>query len=406
LDSSLRLAALQALAQIGGNEVLPPLRQSLRDDDVDIRLAAIQALAKLQDKNALPEILSLIRTERDPEVRQTALEVVPALATPGDATADQLIPLLQDSTAGIRRETVNALSKLGYATANAQLIRLLKNDPDDRVRLSAAYALGRLFQESDSQAVEKALSEALKKDKQGTVREAATYSLGQIGGRTAEKRLRDALDADDPNVRRAAAEALGNLRSQSAVSDLIKLLKHQNPELRRAAAIAVGKIGDPKAVEPLLYAVKDENSYVRMAVENALREIQAVAKESALLKALQYPSARVRVEAVEKLAATKSGDVAASHSRVGGFTLHRAASCRARSWQNSIMKIPGKPLAPLWMTPIYGGVKAPRTRSGCSANRKLLICSCSIAMIPTALCAPRWQALWGVLAMFCHRATD
>ena len=119
------------------------------------------------------------------------------------------------------------------------LIDALK-DPDEEVRMFAAYALWRTG--PDARDAVPALIDALK-DGDGEVRNAAVHALGQIGpdARDAVPALIDALKGDDVFVRIAAADALGQM-GRGAVPALIDALKDGDDRVRLEAADALESI--------------------------------------------------------------------------------------------------------------------------------------------------------------------
>jgi HEAT repeat protein/class 3 adenylate cyclase len=93
----------EALAEIGGSEVIDPLMEFLSDESNRVRIAAISALGKLKDKDTLPYIKELLN-DPDEEVRNEASKVLKDLTgkvfktgtgQPGEtstATASAMIP--------------------------------------------------------------------------------------------------------------------------------------------------------------------------------------------------------------------------------------------------------------------------------------------------------------------------
>ena len=156
------------------------------------------------------------------------------------------------------------------------LISALK-DSDWRVRMGAAYALGKI---KDSRAVESLIS-ALK-DSEWRVREKAAKALGEIKDSRAVEPLISALKDESWWVRKAAAIALREINpkwmeteeAKRKVPEFISALKDKDSDVRWEAAETLGKIKDPRAVEPLISALKDESSDVRIAAAKVLGEIK------------------------------------------------------------------------------------------------------------------------------------
>src|SRR5712691_7379874 len=121
------------------------------------------------------------------------------------------------------------------------------SDPQESVRRSAAFALGKTGQEAAFTVPQ--LLAALK-DKEASVRAAAAYALGEIGPagwREVVPALATSLSNDrQPEVRRSAAFALGCYKAQaaSARGTLRAALRDADASVRRNAAWALGQLGE------------------------------------------------------------------------------------------------------------------------------------------------------------------
>jgi HEAT repeat protein len=149
-------------------------------------------------------------------------------------------------------------------------IKLLKDNPDYRVRFRAAEALARL---GDAAAV-KPLMGVLGNDVENSVRGAAARALGVLGDRRAVSSLISALRNDvSVDVRSGAAIALGQIGDTRALKHLIFVLKrHKAEPARRSAALALGHFEDEKALSALTGSVKmDPSLEVRRSAALALQ---------------------------------------------------------------------------------------------------------------------------------------
>src|SRR5262245_61419384 len=90
----------------------------------------------------------------------------------------------------------------------AELERLLKEGPDDRIRVQAAFSLGR----AGERRARRALERALDRDEHPAVRAAAAAALARLGDEAAVPALQRAVRDRTASVRSAAETAIVSLR--------------------------------------------------------------------------------------------------------------------------------------------------------------------------------------------------
>lgn len=232
-----------------------------------------------------------------------------SLGVAGDATAiAQLIPMLQDADAGVRKATVIALGKLDDARAIHPLFSKLE-DSDSLVCMETKNALYRTW---DLAAVDPLLEE-LKSDNPISRREAARYlprfPAPRVNDRLAEVMAQDQVDF----VRDEALTALATMRDSRAVPPLIAMLQNKKPLLlnkfidnRGRAARLLGQIRDPRAVEPLLKLVTEstDSQSIIIAALGAIGDVRAINPLFALLTNPDTKKQRSVIEALEQFSKT------------------------------------------------------------------------------------------------------
>lgn len=232
---------------------------------------------------------------------------------------DGLVRLLKDKDYLNRKEAARALKKVGDERAVDALIDSLKykswhsdyiilND----VRDFSAEALGKI---GDERAVPY-LIESLEEDPDEEVRLKAAWALGEIGSPEAVDTLIVALGDDDWSVRRTAANALGMIADQRAVPYLIKALNDSDWQVRKFAAVSLGRMKDEKAIPILLEAMEDEDADVRWKAMLALAKFGERAVKP-LIKTLQNENWSVRARAAEVIG--KIGGEDALNALIGVF---------------------------------------------------------------------------------------
>jgi HEAT repeat protein len=308
-EETVRRAAVEALAQLGGPEAVAPLQAALRDPAEAVRVAAVRAF-RTRPENLLSDVVEPLLADSSAAVRAATVQVLGLRQQLTPEAIDALRVLLRDPSPAVRREAVTLLARIEDETSTPEVIRMLHASTEDvSVRQTIAYSLGRTVRPNDEASRKRAV-DALEKlmtaEVSPVVREGALWSLGEIGGARAEQILLRGLDDPDPKLREAAADSLGKIGGVPAVKSLTAvLLKDKEAAVRAAAVRALGDIGDANAAIPLLRALEDPDPYVRRAADDALGRLQPGQHES-LREALNHPSPRVRAEAIERIGPSPS----------------------------------------------------------------------------------------------------
>jgi HEAT repeat protein len=184
---------------------------------------------------------------------------------------------LANRDAAQRRSAAFALGRMGVEARETvpELARRVLDDSDAGVRDAAAAAIGHIvrdFKGGDTEQIWKkaggTLVKALKEDADERVRRSAAYALGTFGppGVGATEYLMKALKDNKPSVRQNAAWAIGQIGegAKEAVGDLCELLSDKDTLVRRDAAGALGTMGKAgeAAGRPLIDLLKSESDDV------------------------------------------------------------------------------------------------------------------------------------------------
>ena len=259
-DPAARASAAEALGEIGGEEVLPWLLESVENDpDEDVRQASMIALQKLD----FDLLVRIMLNHQDPEMRAAAAEALNALR---DARA--VNPFLQalssDEFAPVRIEAAEGLGHVGKDRAEDGLLLAATADTDASVREASVRSLGMLRTGWTA----RQLVSILGTDSDSNVREAAATALGLIRQDLALPALiRVRSEDESESVRQAARSALGRWSSPALVSTL---QDSQQPLERAAAAQLLGERQFTGAIPALSTALHDPNEGVRSAALTAL----------------------------------------------------------------------------------------------------------------------------------------
>ncbi len=220
--SQVRRAAIDALAQAGGETAADAVVFALADEDHDVQLAAIRALGHLGDADPLVNVVS---HARDPALVGAALRALSG-ADPARAVA-AACPLVRHTDAAIACAAIEAIGSLAREGGSAS------------DALACEDALYLAIEHPDAEVVKLALS-----------------LVGARPGPRALARLALCLDHGSWEVRRVAAELLGQNKGAGAQALLrARYERERDPIVRDAIAAAVSMRppdrGDSGAITPL-----------------------------------------------------------------------------------------------------------------------------------------------------------
>ncbi len=289
-----RAAAASALGEAPTALAIPPLLAALRDEGLWVRYAAARALAQHRSPDALETLERAARADPDTPVRVAALEAlgqiggaraVAVLASVIDAPEsdlalsalgalgeighpDALAPLLASlrSTDPLyRRAAARSLGRRGGAGVAGALQWVAAADAAEDVGQAAIEALGQL-------ATPEAIAALIELTMDSTRREASVTALSSVGQAHVGDVARGLIHPQ-PAVRQAVIEALVQMRRPEASDALGSALDHQDPQVRVAACRALARLGNRAAERKLaLLAHSDPDQSVRTAAEKALRK--------------------------------------------------------------------------------------------------------------------------------------
>jgi HEAT repeat protein len=226
-----------------------------------------------------------------------------------------LVRLLADPDARIRRRAALAIGRVGLADGVPPLVALL-SDADAEVRQMAAFALGLIADRSARDPLIAALN-----DPSPLVMASAAEALGLIGDGSAATPIAQMAsrivasgalseipgeDADGRRDTPAAAfrealYALARLKSYDALAMAV-LDGSGQPRVRWwPVAYALQRVEDPRALSPLLTLIKEPNAYTRAFAAKGLGHTKQPAAVSALIPLVAGPERAAAVEAIRSL---------------------------------------------------------------------------------------------------------
>jgi HEAT repeat protein len=217
-----RLAALRAVPMIGQASAVPVLVELLRDRDSDVAQAAQEGLAAIPGREADAAVMALL-AGTDTAQRLTALELIGRRRMMG--ALPTLLKVAVDPEAKVRPAALRKLGELGGPSVFVPLLDLLlqaKDAPDldaAEQALGAVAARGNNLDASVGQLIA-ALPRA-----PAAPKGALLGVLTTLGGPTALKAVRAAVDDPSPEVHAAALRALGAWKTADAAPGLLALAR-------------------------------------------------------------------------------------------------------------------------------------------------------------------------------------
>lgn len=201
-------------------------------------------------------------------------------------------PLLFDKDARVREISAWWLRRrlFGYAEVALEMRKVVETDADPSRRAAAANALGEFMDPGGTKFLIKAST-----DTAAAVRIAALKGLQRINDAEGAPAVGVALADGDVAVRKTALEVATHIAGFKDVAGVARLISDPDAAVRARAADALGFFGNKGSVAGLAaLAVTDADEDVRIDAVNALGEIGDAAGKSAVDKALNDASPRVR----------------------------------------------------------------------------------------------------------------
>ncbi len=301
-DMELRLSAMNLLAQMKDAKTVAILIDALSSPNEEAALFALELLkAASNDRmaakfcDALPQAL--------PKVKVALLRAL-ALSGRRPATAQALMPLLEDASPDIRAAAVRAIGETGNR-AQRELLAASLDDESIDVRAEACIAVIRanLGLALKIRAVEKLRDMASGSSSATHAR--AAYVIGEVHFRRLLSAILGAAASNDDLLRREAFRAVGKIADAETVPQLVKLMDEGRLAVHAEKTIvSMGEI----AVEPLHREIgRPDNSPQRTVhLISCLRRLGKPASIPFLAGILrQRPRGAVLDAAVDALAAIK-----------------------------------------------------------------------------------------------------
>lgn len=293
----LRMAAANAIGELGKTDVLSELLEVLDDPDPRVRSRAARAAGRLEDARACD---ALIERLQDPQakVRKEAAESLGRISNRQALNA--LLEMFDDERPVIRRIAVGAMGKFGNSKPVDGLVDALSDD-DPSVRRTSVYAIIELlsnvptqqsheiretvvesFNEIDDESVILPMVKILEEGTQERQRRNTTWLLGRVTDPESEgyKRVVDALvealESEDQMTSQFAATSLAEIGGMHIESRLLEIVndKDRDTNVRSQAVFTLGKVGGDRAQKRLDTLIDNtDNEEIRKKAFSAISKL-------------------------------------------------------------------------------------------------------------------------------------
>lgn len=226
----------------------PVFLLGMADDDEKVRATAIKSLWEYEHPDLIRPLIHLLKTDESVMVKEAAATALGQFIYLreleeidwGEATLaeEALLETIYHPTedANVKRRAVESIGFSGEANI-AQIIENAYYDDNDKMRISAIFAMGR---NADARWIPWLIKE---------------------------------LDNGSAEFRFEAARACGELEAKAAVDKLVILVDDEDLEVREMAVWALGRIGGDTARKMLEACAESDDEALAVAAEAALDEI-------------------------------------------------------------------------------------------------------------------------------------
>lgn len=255
---------------------------------------------------------------------------------------EALLAALQDQRPIVRRAAIDEVTIVRDLRAGARLVELL-DDPDQDVRLAAAYAAGQL---QIAGAARPLIAVIAAETTSPAMRRECLRSLGRVGGEQAFPVLQRAFEmAPQPEDKEAALRGLGELRDPRAAFRLAELAVIANDSdtgaLARFYLRQKGGVLAVPALRNQLQAVQDPAIREQLVLMLGMYQDPEVVPD--LIEMLRAP--KYAASAAELLAATTGYNLLAENDRLSAIGIWWGQNRQQPQWQWLIGALQGAGIA-------------------------------------------------------------
>lgn len=260
---AVREYAVDALMIIRRPEAALPLYERLRDESQSVRSRAGIALQFYKD-SLPPELLIATLAKKDDKAREWAPWLLGCMHC--QSAVEPLQAQLDDDDPNFRKSVVASLRAIRSKASVEPLIKVVRQDRDEDVRMQAIQVLGEL---RDPKASELLLE--LLNDPNPEIRTDTIGAIGALGIEEAKPRLRKILKQEMSRETLSAMGALCRMHDTNAIPLIVDHLSTNDETVTYYCMQGLVELG---AEDELLKLQQRENPRIRAAAEKALLKLK------------------------------------------------------------------------------------------------------------------------------------
>lgn len=248
LPVALRRRLARSLADTAEADVTVNFSAALRilvnDSDSEVRLAAVEGLWEDMSTSLVPVLIRLLQEDPSAEVRAAAAISLGRFAMLGDLEEieEDIAKTVHDvlmtayhsgDDVEVRRRALESVSCMGGDDVVAAIEQAYQH-PDERMTVSAVFAMGHSYDPRWQAIVQKEL-----KNPRPEIRYEAARAAGELELEDALPILLDMIDTEDVEIRQVTIEALGKIGGKRALEALLNLVQSADEATKWAAVEAL-----------------------------------------------------------------------------------------------------------------------------------------------------------------------
>ncbi|MDQ4139599.1 MAG: HEAT repeat domain-containing protein, partial [Bacteroidota bacterium] len=253
------------------------LDKTTQDNQVPTRIAALNFLVDIQGEQSLP-LLVKAANDKNQAYRVAALNRAAKFKT----GTSEWLAALKKAKPDAKADIINLLGTRQDAAALPVLLKAVKNK-NQKVKVAAITAAGKVGQEATLPAILKAMRKG-----DSTVVQAAQTAILTMKGTNIVPQVSEALPKMRETAQVALLQVLGSRKATEQMNVVLDLAKSKNPEVELAALTALKDMATQEnltSLYPLLLAADrpEEVTVMQEAIYNAVKSVKDNAQQTDII---------------------------------------------------------------------------------------------------------------------------